>query len=188
MCNEGMRSRVVFLQAFVVILLTAFGVAAQDSGTGYLKVKANPSSAGVFVDGNYVGPAANFGFARKYAVPPGDHEVILRDPRYQDFTTKATITAGKTSTISQSLQAATLAPPPYGSLRVQGGSSKFDAVYLNGKFMGHVDEVNNFAQGLLLNPGDYTLKVVSPAGNQELEQKIKIEENKTTRVHIGSAG
>jgi len=99
-----------------------------------------------------------------------------------------TIEAGKTTSISQSLQPGTLESPPYGLLRIQGGSSKFDAVFVNDQFMGHVDEFDNFAQGLLLNPGEYTLKVVSPAGKQELEQKIKIEVNKTTRVKVGSAG
>ncbi len=176
------------LGVFLVLLLGGLFVSAQESGTGYLKVKARPSTAGVFVDDKYVGPAANFGFTRKYAVAAGEHEITLRDSRYQDFSTKVKIEAGKTTTISQSLQEATVAPPPYGTLRIQGGSSKFDAVYLNGKFMGHLDEFNNSAQGLLLNPGEYTLKVVSPAGTQELEQKVKIEEKKTTRVHVGSAG
>jgi hypothetical protein len=187
MSNAELRIRIAVLSACIVILLGGFGVLAQDSGTGYLKVKANPSSAGVFVDGKYLGPAANFGFARKYALAAGEHEVILRDPRYLDFTTKVKIDAGKTSSISQALQPGTLSPPPYGLLRIQGGSSKFDGVFVNDKFMGHVDEFNNFAQGLLLNPGEYTLKVVSPAGNKELEQKIKIEEKKTTLVHVGAA-
>jgi hypothetical protein len=174
------------LGACLVILLSGFSVSAQEGGTGYLKVKANPGRAGVFVDDKYLGPAANFRFTRKYAVPAGEHDLTLRDPRYQDFSTKVKIEAGKTTTISESLQPATLASPPFGILRVQGGSSRFDAVYVNGKFMGHVDEFDNFAQGLLLNPGEYTLKVVSPSGNQELEEKIKIGENKTTRIHVGS--
>lgn len=179
--------RITFLGTCLVVLLGGVYVSAQESGSGYLKVKARPSTAGVFVDDKYLGPAANFGFTRKYVVPAGEHQITLRDSRYQDFSTKVTIAAGKTTTLSQSLQAATVAPPPYGTLRIQGGSSKFDAVFVNGKFMGHVDEFDNFAQGLLLNPGEYTLKVVSSSGNQELEEKIKIEENKTTRVHVGSA-
>lgn len=188
MRTAAKRIRVPILGACLVILLGGFFLSAQESGTGYLKLKVHPGSAGVFVDDKYVGPAASFGFARKYPVPAGEHEIILRDPPYQDFSTKVKIEAGKTTTLSQSLQAATLAPPPYGTLRIQGGSSKFDAVFVNGKFMGHVDEFSNFAQGLLLNPGEYTLKVVSPGGNQELEEKIKIEENKTTVVRVGSAG
>jgi hypothetical protein len=188
MRTAAKRLRVPIFGACLIILLGSFSVSAEESGTGYLKVKAHPSKAGVFFDGKYVGPAANFGSARKYAVAPGEHEITLSDPRYQDFSTKVKIEAGKTTTLSQSLQPGTLADPPYGAVRIQGGSSKFDAVFLNDKFMGHVDEFDNFAQGLLLKPGEYTLKVVSPSGKQELEQRITIEENKTTRVHVGSAG
>jgi len=177
-----------FFSSTMAILLVAVAAFGQGNGSGYLKVKANPSHAGVFIDGKYVGPASNFGSARKYAVPAGEHEVILRDPRCQDYTTKVTIVAGKTATISQALQPATLASPPFGTLRIEAGSGKFDAVYLNDKFMGHVDEFNNFAQGLSLNPGEYTLKVVTPDGKQELEQKVKIEENKTTKVQVKAGG
>jgi hypothetical protein len=188
MSNVKSHLRMAAVVVFVLTLLSGLSVLAQESGTGYLKVKANPDHAGVFIDGKYVGPAANFGRARKYAVAPGEHEIVLRDPLCQDATTKVTITAGKTSTISQTLQVLTAAKPPFGTLRVEGGSSKFDAVYINGKFMGHVDEFNNFAQGLLLNPGDYTLKVVSPDGKTELEQKITIQENKKTHIKVGATG
>ncbi len=181
------RKRVPILGACLVMLLGGFSVSGQDSGTGYLKVKANPGRAGVFVDNKYVGPAANFRIARKYALPAGEHDVTLKDPRYEDFSTKVKIEAGKTTTISQALKPETLADPPYGTLRVEGGSSKFDAVYLNDRFMGHVDEFSNFGQGLLLKPGEYTLKVVSPDGKQELEQKVTIQENKKTLVRVGAA-
>jgi len=183
MSNAALRIRFVW-SVCVAILAGALFLPAQEGGTGYLKVKANPGSAAVIVDGKYLGPAANFGFARKYPLPAGEHEVVLSDPRCQDFTTKVTIQAGKTATVAQSLQPVQLAPPPYGLLRVQGGSTKFDAVYLNGKFMGHIDEFNNFAQGLELSPGEYTLKVVTPAGVQELEQKITITANSTTKIQV----
>ncbi len=187
MRKESTRALLPILGACLAIFLGGFFAAAQESGTGYLKVHAHPGSAGVFIDGKYVGPAANFGTARKYPVAAGEHEVVLSEPRYQDFSTKVKIVAGKTTTISQVLQLGTPPKPPYGTLRIQGGSSKFDAVYLNGKFMGHLDEFNNSEQGLLINPGEYALKVVSPAGNTELEQKVQIEENKTTRIHVGGA-
>ena len=67
---------------------------AQQSG-GFLKVKANTGRAGVFVDGKYLGPAANFRVARKYALAAGEHEVKLVEPRYEEFSTKVTITAGR---------------------------------------------------------------------------------------------
>ena len=164
---------------FVLFLLMS--VTAQEKGTGYLKVKAQPGRAGVFVDDKYLGPAANFRISRKYAVPAGEHEVSLRDPRYQDFTTKVTIEPGKTTKLSHTLQPLTLIKPPFGAMKVAGGS-KYDAVYVNGKYMGHKDEFDGPRERLLLNPGEYEVKIVPSSGGQAHEETIKIEADKTVVV------
>ena len=172
--------------AFLSLLVSTLVLSASQSllaqgGTGYLKTKVNPGRAGVFVDGKYVGPAANFGFARKYALPAGEHEITLSEARYQDYSTKVTIESGKTTTLSHSLQAAPLATPPFGRLRTVG-ADHFAAVFVNGKYMGHVDEFDNFTERLLLPPGDYTVKIVPSAGGQAYEEKVKVEANRTTVV------
>jgi len=49
--------------------------------------------------------------------------------------------------------------------------------------MGHVDEFSNFAQGLLLNPGTYEVKIV-PANGKDLPitKSVTIEADKTVLV------
>lgn len=166
----------------VTILLSAFShVYGQQAGTGFLKVKANTGRAGVFVDGKYLGPAANFAMARKYTVAAGEHDLVLREPRYQEYKATVKIEAGKTTTVSQSLQPRALATPPFGRLRLTG-FEKYAAVYMNDGYMGHADEFSAPGQGLLLNPGDYNLKVTSQAGTALLEQKITIRQNEVERV------
>ncbi len=49
-------------------MLLALGSLALGQQTGTLKVKTTTGRAGVFVDDKYLGPAANFGMARGYAV------------------------------------------------------------------------------------------------------------------------
>ena len=44
-----------------------------------------------------------------------------------------------------------------------------------------IDEFSNFAQGLLLNPGEYTVKIV-PASGVPVTQTVKIEADKTVLV------
>ena len=61
---------------------------------------------------------------------------------------------GKKTVLKETMKALPLAKPPFGTLRTEN-SDHFAAVYVNGHFMGHVDEFSNFAQGLLLNPGKY---------------------------------
>jgi len=178
----GKRLLLRFSAANLFLLLLAFSpLCAQPAGSGFLKVKAHPGRAGVFVDGKYLGPAANFGMARKYAVAAGDHEVVLREPRYEEYKTTVKIEAGKTASVSQSLQARPLAKPPFGRMKVEG-FEKYAAVYVNEAFMGHEDEFNGPNQGLLLNPGDYNVKVTSQAGSTLLEQKVTIQQDKVSTL------
>jgi hypothetical protein len=166
--------RILFLLGLVAAVMPA---AAQQ---GYIKTSVNPGRAGVFIDGKYVGPSANFRIDRKYAVAPGEHEVRLVDPRYEELVTKVTVEPGKTTKVSQTLKPIEPARPPFGRLRVRD-NDKFAAVYINGKYYGHVDEFSNFAQGILLNPGEYDLKV-EPVGGQAWTGKVTIEAGKVVLV------
>lgn len=154
-----------------------------QSGQGQLKTKVNPGRAGVFVDGKYLGPAANFRIARKYAVSEGDHEVRLVEPRYEELVAKVNIKAGKTTTLSESMKPLAPAKPPFGVLRAIY-PEKYAAVYVNDKFMGHVDEFDAFNEGLKLNPGDYAVKIVPVSGGAAHEEKIRIDADKTTVVRV----
>lgn len=169
------------MSKLVPILLVCLPLVAQQ-GNGYLKTKVNPSRAGVFVDGKYVGPAGNFASARKYALPAGEHEIKLVEPRYQEVTKKVTVTAGKTTDLTETMTRLPLPKPPFGQLRVLG-AEKFSAVYVWDKYMGHADEFNAPAQRLLLPPGEYAVKVVSPSG-KAYEEKVKLDADKTTVVTV----
>jgi hypothetical protein len=160
---------------------TLFGAASLlAQQTGYLKTKVVPGRAGVFVDGKYVGPAANFGSSRKYALAPGQHEIKLVEPRYEDATTTVTIEAGKTATLTQAMKALPLPQGPFGVLRTKS-TDKFAAVYVNDHYMGHNDEFDNPWQGLQLPAGEYTVRI-EPASGQAVTKKVTIEANKTVIV------
>jgi hypothetical protein len=167
-------------KAITVFCITFASAAAFGQGNGYIKAHIDPGRAGVFVDGKYLGPAANFKKARKYAVAAGDHEVKIVDPRYEEYTTKVTVAAGKTSVISEKLKALPPPKPPFGMIRTLS-TDKFAAVYINDKFYGHADEFSNPSQRLLLPPGEYTIRVV-PASGSPHEEKIKVEADKTVVV------
>jgi hypothetical protein len=160
-----------------------FSAALAMAQNGYLKTSINPGRAGVFVDGKYLGPSANFRVDRKFALTPGEHEVKLVDPRYEDLITKVTITAGKTTVLRENMKALPVPSPPFGTLRTPASGDKFAAVYVNEKYMGHVDEFSNSSQGLLLPPGEYVVKIVpSGGGGAPVEQKVTIQANQTVVV------
>jgi len=172
------RDRGEIMRILTALLLSALTCVAAD--TGRLKTEVNPSRAGVFVDGKYVGPAANFKVARTYEVAAGEHEVKLADPRYQEIVTKVTISPGKKTVLKETMMALPPAKPPFGKLRVEN-ADHFAAVYVNDRFMGHVDEFSNFAQSLLLNPGTYEVRVV-PVNGPPVTKTVTIEAEKTVIV------
>ena len=55
-------------------------------------------------------------------------------------------------------------------------------MYINGAYMGHMDEFDNFAQRLLLPPGHYVVKIVAVNGGAGVEQTVDLKANETTLV------
>ena len=163
--------------------------------TGFVRARGKPGDAGVFINGTYAGPASRFTVPEKYAAPAGEVEVTFKDPRYEDFTTKVTVRAKKTTGMKYNLKPAEPAKAPFGTFRLGGGEADsflsisagdIGAVYINDRFYGHVDELNNKGSGILLNPGTYDLHISSPVFG-ELRQKLTIEANKTTIVPLPAA-
>ncbi|HLX43789.1 MAG TPA: PEGA domain-containing protein [Bryobacteraceae bacterium] len=169
------------MKYFCSPILLAAAMVSWAADTGQLKTEVDPGRAGVFVDGKYLGPAANFKVAQTYNLTPGEHEVRLVEPRYEEIVKKVTIVAGKKTVVKETMKARPLAKPPFGKLRTEY-PDHFAAVYVNGQFMGHVDEFSNFAQSLLLNPGSYEVKIVPVNGGAPLTKTVAIEANKTTIV------
>ena len=165
----------------MALLAAAGALTAQQAGSGRLKTNVNPGRAGVFVDGKYLGPAGNFGMGRTYALPAGQHQVKLVDPRFEEFSTTVDLKAGQTTKLEQTLKP--LPPPkgPLGGLRTPV-PDKYAAVYINDKYYGHAGEFNNASQMLMLPVGEYTVRVEPPSGTP-ITQKVKIEAGKTVLVH-----
>src|SRR4051812_40948952 len=158
------RSMTVRLPLAVIAAaaLCVSSLAAQE--TGYIKARGKPGNAGIFINGKYAGPAYRFTVPEKYDSPTGEVEVTFRDPRYEDYTTKVSVRPKKTTKIKYALKAVEPAKPPFGRLRLGGGEPEsfmsvtagdVGAVYINDKFYGYVDELNNPGAGLLLPPGTY---------------------------------
>lgn len=172
----------------LIISSFAFGAA----GDGYIKARGRPTGAGLFVDGKYVGPAGRFTVPEKYALAAGEHEVALKDPRYEDFSTKVTVRAGKTTKLHFKLKSVEPAKGPYGRLRFGGdGSESFisvtagdtGAVYINDRYWGFVDELNNAGGGILLPVGEYNVRAETN-GFGVINQKVTIVAHKVTVIPL----
>jgi len=178
--------------SIVVLALAAAFTAFGAGETGKIKCVGKPGDAGVFIDGKYVGPASRFTVPESYEAPAGTVEVSLKDPRYEDFTQKVTVRPKKKTKLHYAMKKLPDPKGPFGLFRLKGGESESfisvaagdtSPIYINDKFYGHVDELNNLGSGILLQPGTYDLRISSPIFG-EINQKLVIEANKTTYVPI----
>jgi len=174
----------------LIVLVSAAAAFAQE--TGYIKARGKPGDAAVFINGKFVGPAVRFTVPEKYESPTGEVEVTFREPRYEEFSTKVTVNPKKTTKIHYTLKKLPVPEPPFGRVRLGGGEPESfisvaagdtGAVYINDKYYGYVDELNNAGGGLLLKPGTYDMHVVSPLFG-DFHKQITIEANKVTIVPL----
>ena len=182
------------LKLFSVALLSVMTLPllAADGDTK-IRIRSGPRGAGLFVDGKFIGPAGRFSVPESYPIEPGSHEVVLKDPRYEDFSTKIDVKAGGTTKLSAKMKKKEPPKGPFGRLRLKGGEPEsfwsvaagdIGAFYLNGAYMGHVDELNDVGGGLLIPAGTYELKVVSQIYG-EFTRNVTIEAGKVNRVVYG---
>lgn len=177
----------------VLVLSAAIAIpafAADD--TGFIKAYGGPADAGIWINGKYVGPAHRFTLSEKYPAPTGNVEITFKEPLYEDYTIKADVKAHKTTKVKYTMKKLTPPTGPFGRLRLGGGEPESfmsvaqgdtGPIYLNDKFMGYVDQLNNAGGGLLLKPGTYDVRIDSQHFG-DIEKKVTIEANKVTVIPL----
>lgn len=175
-------------RTLLVLCLAPLALLAEGSSNdGYLKVNVTPDKAGVFLDGVYMGPAARFARTMKYKLPPGKYQITMSDPRCEDATASVTIEAGKTAEVPATVLKPKPEPKgPFGMIKVIAANN-VAGVFLNGQYVGHVDEFDNSVEGLLVPPGNYTILIEAAGGEGILEESVSVAADKTVVVQQTAA-
>ena len=103
-----------------MLAVLCLGAALPAQDTGYVKARGKPGAAAIFINGNYVGPAYRFTVPEKYATPAGTAELTFRDPRYEDYTVKVSVSAHKTTKIHYAMKKLPVPQPPFGRFNPPG--------------------------------------------------------------------
>lgn len=140
-------------------------------------------TAGVWIDGQYVGYAKELAGDKKMLLLPGKHEIIVRQPWYRDYVEQAVLEPGELHLVNLSLVRETRSPSrdATGELRISATPTRA-AVFVDQQFAGHVDEFDGVGKAMLLTPGQHSLRLALP-GYLPFEtmvdlrphQKLKIE-------------
>jgi hypothetical protein len=140
-------------------------------------------TAGVWVDGQYVGFVKELNGDKKMLLLPGKHEILVRQPWYKDYAEQAVLEPGEVHTIVLMLAKETRTVPKdaTGELKISATPARA-AVFVDEQFTGHVDEFDGIGKAMLLTPGQHRVRIALP-GYLPFEtvvdlrphQKLKIE-------------
>ena len=140
-------------------------------------------TAGVWIDGQYVGYAQELAGNKKMLLLAGKHEIVVRQPWYRDYVEQALLEPGELYVINLSLvkDARGPAPDATGELKISATPNRA-AVFVDEQFAGHVNEFDGIGKAMLLTPGQHSVRLALP-GYLPFEtvvdlrphQKLKIE-------------
>lgn len=120
-------------------------------------------TAGVWVDGQYVGFVKELTGEKKIVLLPGKHEVMVRQAWYKDQVEEVILEPGKASLINVSLvrDEHPNTHEATGELKISATPTRA-AVFVDNQFAGHVDEFDGAGKAMLLTPGRHSVRVALP--------------------------
>jgi hypothetical protein len=159
------RSKLFLLVAIFVITMACL-LHAQNSVLAELRFLAHGSAektAGVWVDGQYVGYVKELNGEKKMLLLPGKHEVVVRQAWYRDYVEQAVLEPGEVHTIKLSLAKDGRIPPKSatGELKISATPARA-AVFVDDQFAGHVNEFDGLGKAMLLTPGQHRVRIALP--------------------------
>jgi hypothetical protein len=173
LCKAG-----VFL-AFLCAL--ALPVVAQNSEI-LGEVRFQPQNgaaktAGVWVDGKYVGYLSELKGSKKLLLLPGEHEISVREAGYRSVEQKIQVEPKAVQTIRVSLAKDPRAQYPTVSAEVRLSiDPDRAAVFVDDQYAGHAHEFGGAGRAMLLSPGKHRIKITLP-GYQSFETEIEVRPN-----------
>jgi PEGA domain-containing protein len=164
---------------------------AQDQQPGELQFSADNQDerdAGVWIDGKYFGYVKELKGDKKVLLPPGEHEISIRENGYKDMVKKILVEAGQPQTVDVVLEENPKAIYPgddAAELRLDI-QPKRAAVFLDDTYVGHGGDFGGRFHSMLVAPGKHRLKVtldgyrpyqseINPVASEKSRMKIVLQ-------------
>src|SRR6202521_18272 len=153
-------------------------VKAQTTVLGELTFKGASKvekTSGVWIDGKYVGYLGEQWGPKRILLIPGDHELIVRQAGYKDFTETLTVEPKELLAVPVKMQKETndTWPTVTAQLKVDVQPDRA-AVFVDNRFLGHAGELGGAFHSMLLSPGTHRIKVELP-GYQTFETDVTLD-------------
>lgn len=178
--------RITSLCMVAMLLVSVAGIAsAENKVLAEVRFEAHnraEKTAGVWIDGQYMGYAKELKGNKKLLLMPGKHEIVVRQPWYKDYTEEAVLEPGEVHVVSLALvKSAIPAKTETGELKISASPDRA-AVFVDNQFLGHVSEFDGVGKAMLLTPGRHQVRIALPGYlpfdtvvDLRPHQKLKIE-------------
>jgi hypothetical protein len=167
------------LSMFVSTLYAGNDVLGEIELVGATKVE---KTSGVWVDGQYVGYLKELKGSKKILLLPGEHEIIVRQGGYKDFSQKITVQPGGKQVIRVAMEKDLRMQIPTITAEIKlSVVPDRAAVFVDGLFVGHVAEFGGVGRALLVAPGKRKITISLP-GYQTFETEINLVANQKFQV------
>ena len=131
-------------------------------------------TSGVWVDGQYLGYLKELKGAKKILLVPGQHEIVVRQAGYTDFAQQVIAEPGAKTVIQVTMRKDSRVQLPTVTAAVKlSVSPNRAAVFVDGVFVGHVDEFDGPGQAMLIAPGKHKI-IISLPGYQSFESEVTL--------------
>jgi len=154
------------LPVLLAIIASIGMVRAEDRVQSELRFVGHDKAdktAGVWVDGQYVGAVKELSGDKKIMLLPGKHDILVRQAWYQDYAEQVILEPGQVTVVNVKLVRAAH-PPAHeatGELKIDATPTRA-AVFVDNQFAGHVDEFDGVGKAMLLTPGRHNVRVALP--------------------------
>jgi hypothetical protein len=180
--------RQIRLSALIAVFLVSAACLLQAENKVLAELRFVPrngadKTAGVWVDGQYVGYVKELKGNKKVLLMPGKHHILVRQAWYQDYVEEPLLEPGEVHTVTVALQkdGGTIPVAATGELKISAIPSRA-AVFVDDQFAGHVDEFDGPGQAMLITPGRHHVRIALPGYLPfdtvvfvRAHQKLKIE-------------
>lgn len=169
---------------FVLTLLAALSapvMARSDNKVlgrvNFLPAGKAEKSAGVWVDGQYVGYVSELKGDKKILLMPGNHTIVVRQSGYKDWVNQVTIQPGQEVNVGIQLERdpRVILPTLTSEVKLKVEPDRA-AVFLDGQFVGYVHEFGGVGRAMLVAPGKHQIKIAL-VGYRDFTTEVNLQPN-----------
>lgn len=177
MSRKKWAVRGAFIFLLVSIFLIATSARAQNEVMGEVRFDGATKverGSGVWIDGQYVGFLKELTGDKKIVLLPGEHQIVVRQSGYKDFTRSIVVEPRQIQTIKVTMQKDPQAryPSITATLKLNIVPDRA-AVFLDDAYVGHASEFGGAFRSMLISPGKHRIKIALP-GYRTFETEVNL--------------